>query len=260
MSLLMIETRCDKISLTGSTCRTVRNDKSKSGTCQMELKEKIKAIRKKVGSTQTDFAESLSIPLSTLKKYESGHSNIALPVITKITQHEVYKKFALWLLTDDVAPESGQFSPDDELLPMKNTGHINLPLFEISASAGTGLLVEVEKQVKSISFEPTWLRKEIGVNPNDVFLMFVDGDSMYPTLKNKSMIMVDRQLNGMSDGIYVLRHENSLLVKRLQMLPGGIIKVKSDNTMYEPWEINKKQLDGVDLELIGRVVWSGQRM
>ena len=169
----MIETRCDKISLAGSTCRTVRNDKSKSGTCQMELKEKIKAIRKKVGATQTDFAESLSIPLSTLKKYESGHSNIALPVITKITQHEVYKKFALWLLTDDIAPESGQVSPDDELLPMKNTGHISLPLFEISASAGTGLLVEVEKQVKSISFEPTWLRKEIGVNPNDVFLMFV---------------------------------------------------------------------------------------
>ena len=74
------------------------------------------------------------------------------------------------------------------------------------------------------------------------------------------MIMVDRQLNGMSDGIYVLRHENSLLVKRLQMLPGGIIKVKSDNSMYEAWEIKKSQLNGVDLELIGRVVWTGQRM
>jgi phage repressor protein C with HTH and peptisase S24 domain len=49
-------------------------------------------------------------------------------------------------------------------------------------------------------------------------------------------------------------------VKRLQMLPNGIIKVKSDNTLYEPWEINKENLDGTDIEIIGRVVWSGQRM
>lgn len=226
----------------------------------MELREKIKAIRNKVGETQTDFAESLSIPLSTLKKYESGHSNIALPVISKITQHQVYKKFALWLLTDEVAPESGQISPDDELLAVKDSGYINLPLFEVSASAGSGVLIEVENQVKDISFEPSWLRKEVGVNPNDAFLMYVEGDSMYPTLKNESIIMVDRHVTGMSDGIYVLRHESNLLVKRLQVLPGGIIKVKSDNPMYEPWDINKSQLDGIDLELIGRVVWTGQRM
>ena len=39
-----------------------------------------------------------------------------------------------------------------------------------------------------------------------------------------------------------------------------IIKVKSDNSLYEPWEINKESLDGTDIEIIGRVVWSGQRM
>jgi len=100
----------------------------------------------------------------------------------------------------------------------------------------------------------------VGVNPNDVFLMLVDGDSMYPTLKNGSIIMVDRNLSSLSDGIYVMRHDNSLLVKRLQSLPNSIIKVKSDNTMYEPWEIKREDFNGTDLELIGRVVWSGQRM
>jgi phage repressor protein C with HTH and peptisase S24 domain len=90
--------------------------------------------------------------------------------------------------------------------------------------------------------------------------LLVEGDSMYPTLKNGAMIMVNRNLNGLSDGIYVMRHDHNLLVKRLQLLPDGIIKVKSDNKMYEPWEINKKHLNGTDIELIGRVVWSGQRM
>ncbi|MDO7083584.1 S24 family peptidase [Pseudocolwellia sp. AS88] len=83
---------------------------------------------------------------------------------------------------------------------------------------------------------------------------------MYPTLKNGSMIMVNRHFNNLNDGIYVMRHENNLLVKLLQLLPDGIIKVKSDNTLYEPWEINKDKLNSTDIELIGRVVWSGQRM
>lgn len=145
--------------------------------------------------------------------------------------------------------------------PSKNKEtRISLPFYKVSASAGDGTLVESEEQTRLISFEPEWLNKEIGVNPNDVFLMLVEGDSMYPTLKNGAMIMVNRNLNGLSDGIYVMRHDHNLLVKRLQLLPDGIIKVKSDNNMYEPWEINKKHLNGTDIELIGRVVWSGQRM
>ena len=142
----------------------------------------------------------------------------------------------------------------------KPRSQINLPFYAISASAGKGTLVEVEEQANLISFEPEWLNKEIGVNPNDVFLMLVDGDSMYPTLKNGAMIMVNKHFNGLCDGIYVMRYKQNLLVKRLQMLPKGIIKVKSDNNIYEPWEINKENLDGTDIEIIGRVVWSGQRM
>ncbi|WP_255546876.1 S24 family peptidase [Moritella sp. 36] len=57
-----------------------------------------------------------------------------------------------------------------------------------------------------------------------------------------------------------MRYGNNLLVKRLQMLPGGIIRVKSDNSMYDPWEITKSQLDGEELALIGRVVWTGKKM
>ncbi|EDM64881.1 putative transcriptional regulator [Moritella sp. PE36] len=136
----------------------------------------------------------------------------------------------------------------------------SFPFYEISASAGVGLLAEVEERPKTISFEPHWLRNEIGVYPNNVFLMLVDGDSMQPTLKNGSMIMVNRDVDNLSDGVYVMRHDNNLLVKRLQMLPGGIIRVKSDNTMYDPWEITKSQLDGEELALIGRVVWTGQKM
>ncbi len=44
--------------------------------------------------------------------------------------------------------------------------------------------------------------------------------------------MVNKHFNGLSDGTYVMKYDNNLLVKRLQVLPKSVIKVKSDNAMY----------------------------
>jgi hypothetical protein len=48
------------------------------------------------------------------------------------------------------------------------THHINTPFFDVSASAGNGTLVENEELVQNISFRADWLRKDLGVNPNDI--------------------------------------------------------------------------------------------
>jgi len=222
---------------------------------------KIKQIREIEGLSRSQFFDLTGVNAGSLRHIESERNKtIGSDILEKITKHPDLQKYALWLMTDETMPESGQISPDGETPLTRKPEHIQLPFYEVSASAGAGALVEVEHKAESISFEPQWLRKELNVNPNDIFLMLVEGDSMYPTLKNGSMIMVDRHLNGLSDGIYVMRHDSNLLVKRLQSLPKGIIKVKSDNTMYEPWELDKADFNGTDLELIGRVVWTGQRM
>jgi transcriptional regulator with XRE-family HTH domain len=226
----------------------------------MNYDKKIKLLRSSLELTQKDFALKLSIPLSTLKKIESGISN-GLSAVEQILSNDEFVYLANWFFdpnaTDTALSKKGSKS---ELNRSLSLGHINLPFYKVKASAGDGVLVEAERQTHLISFKPEWLNKEIGVNANDVFLMLVDGDSMYPTLKNGAMIMVNKYFNGLSDGVYVMRHEQNLLVKRLQMLPNGIIKVKSDNALYEPWELHKENLDGTDIEIIGRVVWSGQRM
>jgi len=226
---------------------------------------KIKSIREAEGLTRSQLSDLIGISTDTLAQYETGRiKTIGLEKLDKIVNHDRFHKYALWLVSEKTEPEVGQISPSDlsgyVQTHKKDSAHIQLPFYEISASAGVGLLAEVEERPKTISFEPYWLRNEIGVCPNNVFLMLVDGDSMQPTLKNGSMIMVNRDVDNLSDGVYVMRHDNNLLVKRLQMLPGGIIRVKSDNTMYDPWEITKSQLDGEELALIGRVVWTGQKM
>ncbi|GAL28577.1 hypothetical protein JCM19239_5760 [Vibrio variabilis] len=34
----------------------------------------------------------------------------------KITKHERFKKYAYWLMTDEILPESGQIAPDFSIL------------------------------------------------------------------------------------------------------------------------------------------------
>ncbi|MGF1882054.1 S24 family peptidase [Vibrio splendidus] len=138
-------------------------------------------------------------------------------------------------------------------------GYLELKFFDIEVSAGQGTLVEKEEESSAMVFSEKFIRQELGFNPNNIFLMPVRGDSMIPTLKNQSIVMVNRVDGFSTDGIYVFRYDNRLMVKRLQFLPNGI-KVVSDNSAYEAWELGKEEIKGNDFEIIGEVVWSGQRM
>ncbi|GAB6263670.1 hypothetical protein PSSHI_39140 [Photobacterium sp. R1] len=49
------------------------------------------------------------------------------------------------------------------------------------------------------------------------------------------------------------------MVKRLQLSKHGL-SVTSDNDSYQPWELTKEEIMSSDFEVVGEVVWSGQRM
>lgn len=67
-----------------------------------------------------------------------------------------------------------------------------------------------------------------------------------------TQIVVDTSINEyINDGIYAIRIENALFVKRLQYMPGKLL-VKSDNPIYQPFEVDLKT-DSVDI--IGAVVY-----
>ncbi|MFM8542772.1 MAG: helix-turn-helix transcriptional regulator [Chakrabartia sp.] len=58
------------------------------------------------------------------------------------------------------------------------------------------------------------------------------------------------------DGIYVLRFDEALLVKRLALNPATRrISIRSDNPAYPAWE----DCDPASIALIGRVIWAARR-
>lgn len=143
--------------------------------------------------------------------------------------------------------------------PQQTSGMINLTYYDVEASAGHGTLVEVETATE-LSFAERYLRDELHVNPSEVFTMRARGDSMYPTLKDGSLMIVKRIDEFLGDGIYVFRVNGQLMVKRLQIQPTKII-FKSDNEQfYDAWELTYQEIESIDFEVVGRTIWGGGKL
>ena len=132
-----------------------------------------------------------------------------------------------------------------------------VPKLAVGASAGAGALAEGEALAGKVGFDEAWLRK-LGVEPRNVSLIRVEGDSMQPTLNDGDDIMVDKgaALKPLRDGIHVVRIDGVLMVKRLARAPGGRLSVLSDNPAYPSWP----DRDPAEVHVIGRVVWVGRRL
>ncbi len=135
---------------------------------------------------------------------------------------------------------------------------IMVPRLTLGASAGPGALANSETPAGKIGFEAAWLRK-LSTSPNALSIIQVAGDSMAPTLADGDDILVDRgdAADRARDGIYVLRIDDALLVKRVAIHPTlRRYSILSDNSAYPGWP----DVEPADIELIGRVVWAGRKI
>ncbi|HHY0582103.1 S24 family peptidase [Vibrio harveyi] len=198
----------------------------------------------------------IEIQIEELKKLTRTAKNVDLAKVLGISPKTIQSWKSREKIPEDIFLKAEEISKTGSVAPK---GYLELKFYDVEVSAGHGTLVEKEEESSAMVFSERFIRQELGFNPNNIFLMPVRGDSMAPTLKNQSIVMVNRVDGFSTDGIYVFRYDNRLMVKRLQFLPNGI-KVVSDNSSYEAWELGKKEIEGADFEIIGEVVWSGQRM
>ena len=135
---------------------------------------------------------------------------------------------------------------------------VSVPRLSLGASAGGGTLDEDERAAGVMAFDARWLR-HLGVRPQRVSIIRVDGESMAPTLSDGDDIMVDHDDDAgrLRDGGYVLRLDGVLMVKRIALGPlRGRFSVLSDNAHYPDWT----DIDPALVDIVGRVVWTGRRL
>ncbi len=130
----------------------------------------------------------------------------------------------------------------------------DIPRLPLGASAGPGALADAEQPSGALRFSHRWLRR-LGLDPANLSVIEVEGDSMEPTLRDGDEIIVDRSLRTMRAGIHVIRLDDVLLVKRIEAGPAGLLRVISDNPAYPRSERPER-----DITIIGRVVWKGGRL
>jgi phage repressor protein C with HTH and peptisase S24 domain len=129
----------------------------------------------------------------------------------------------------------------------------------VTVSAGPGAIVNEELGRPYFAFDERWLKALTPSGSSRLSLVRVEGDSMAPTLNAGDDIMVDLgdASDRLRDGIYVLRIEDALVVKRLALNPiARSVTVQSDNPAYPDWP----DCTPAELNCIGRVIWAGRRV
>jgi phage repressor protein C with HTH and peptisase S24 domain len=140
-----------------------------------------------------------------------------------------------------------------ESLYSKSLEIINIKYYsDIRASAGGGAENDIEEE-EYISIDSLLLDNLIpSYDIKHLEAIRVTGDSMEPTLSDSDIILLNRANNSVTkEGIYVLRSENGVLVKRVLALTNGELMIISDNSIYPPERVKANSV-----EIIGKVIGS----
>jgi len=138
-------------------------------------------------------------------------------------------------------------------------GLISVKRHPVMVSAGPGAIVTEELGKPYFAFDERWLKSLTPSAPSSLSIVRVEGDSMSPTLNPGDDILVDLKDSTarLRDGIYVLRIDDALVVKRLALNPiAKRVTVQSDNPAYSDWP----DCSPGEINCIGRVIWSGRRV
>lgn len=209
------------------------------------------------GLTQASFAKAAGISQAGLHKLLNGGEPNLGTLIALANAGDVGVE---WLATGEGARARHGSSHGASLSSTETRGALGefamIPRYEVSASAGPGLVPLTEAVSESIAFRFDWL-KDIGVSANNAAVLSADGDSMEPLIPNGALMLVDISIRDVRNGcIYVIVKDGDLLVKRVHRKLDDTIALISENTRYPPEIVSPEVLD--KLHIVGRVRWVGR--
>lgn len=207
--------------------------------------------------TQTRLAAETGIAQATIGRAMRGESMLSAEYVQKVANalgaslDEIYgiapkgttpmrseRPIATWEHPDELPP--GEFALVRRL--------------DIKLSAGTGhehLDVTLSEDQQPQAFRAAWIRK-MGLRPNRLACATADGDSMEPAIHDGDALVINLDETSVIDGkVYWIWYDGGARVKRLYRLPGGGLRIKSDNATYDTIDLTADHAQHV--RIIGRV-------
>ncbi len=205
-----------------------------------------------------EFAKIISLSNSYVSEILSGKRDISIK----------FKKgflaafgFPLEELPHRVQISSQSHSTLDPDKGTNDTTYCKIPLLNIKASSGHETFVNDEKIGADLIFRRDWLDRELKSNPDNLFILSAESDSMEPTIQHDALLIVDKSIDRIiTEGIYILRRGDTILIKRIRKLSEDTIELISDNPAYgkETIDMNKQP----EITILGKAIymWSGRKI
>ena len=218
----------------------------------MSLSKRLSDLMILRGISAAGLATAVGKSRQSVSYWMAGRNEPSPETLTKVA--EVLGTTPLWLKAGDESHLSGPFtkSHGDEA----QDGYIRVPVYD--ACAGCGAQIAPPDDISSGFLDVAiWFLKGLpGVSAiSHINIVPSSGDSMEPTIASNAFCFVDRNQNELRrEGIYCLRTDDLLLIKRVQRNLDGTITLLSDNTKYPPQKITQDILERTTI--IGRVVYT----
>lgn len=191
---------------------------------------KLRQIRKNCGFSQKDVASKLKISIGTYSKIERG--DIQLTVDRLLSLSDFF----------NLPPEEIIYF-DNQASKLKGRNKFNVRFVPIAAQAGLFGDFSDEGLVQTIQFSlPVFYEKNL-------FMINLEGDSMYPTFCSGDYILINnnQNFNDIRWGEpYLVVSKGGQVIKRLYKSKNdSTLLLKSDNEMYQPYEIEKTEVTSI---------------
>jgi len=231
------------------------------------LQDRIAEIMAATGKQVGEIADITGVTSSAVTQWKDGPTkSIKTGPATKLEEATGYS--ARWIATGEGAKLAGPVQsratgappsmqpilawehPDD----LPEGEFVLIPRLGVRLSAGNGCeqveIEFIEKQPQA--FRTDWIRKK-RLQPKKLASMTADGDSMEDRIQNGDALVVDTSHTDVVDGkVYALWYDGGERVKRLYRLPGGGLRIQSDNPKHPTIEVPPNEMEHV--RIIGRVV------
>lgn len=228
--------------------------------------------REKRGLSQEQLAEKAGVSQVTINHIETGRNASSKKLVDIARALQVPAEWlangegelsVLGLLLEDgigiQAAESnaemiGMMSAWDGRTPLE-AGEVAIPLYkEVEMAAGFGATQVIEVPGRLLRFAKSTLR-EAGVDEQNAACATIKGRSMERLIMDGATIGIDLGTTNIDDGeIYAFDQDGMLRVKYLYRLPGGGVRIRSENDEEFPDEtLTAEQF--ANIRMLGWVFW-----
>lgn len=215
---------------------------------------------------QIDFARLIGVHKNTLARYESGERHPDTEFLRRLAAlgYNIH-----WLVTGMGSPrlvtrELEAFLIQDHDGRRYETESEHAGSFvRLSELRTTG---PSQTNLGFLAFARKWLESQQGLDPEALYLVSQQGDSMSPEIVHGDWVMVDvrPQEGSFREGIYLLRLAGNFVIRQVQLLSGSKYLLKPLNPAYRDEIVDVAAFQHADEQegerILGRVVWRSHTM